>query len=125
MDGRQDPADFTTSLEEDNSHVGNVFSNPISERQVIAFTEAALIRFFQPPYNTQFRERFPSPDHKSYEECYHLDINGIFVSLDLSCLKQTFEGQIGQIGCEFPIHYDLHNEAERRSLLDDVFRRKK
>ena len=46
----------------------------ISEQQQINFTEAALIRYFSPSYNKEYKDTFPSPAHKTYSECYDLDI---------------------------------------------------
>ncbi len=66
----------------------NKFINPlemkISKNQIVNFTEAALIQTFKPQFNKDFKNTFPSPVHKSYSECYDLDINGIIVEMDLS-----------------------------------------
>jgi hypothetical protein len=62
--------------------------NPISEKQKINFTEAALIRTFLPKYNKDFKNTFPNPAHTSYSECYILDINAIVVELDTSEMRR-------------------------------------
>jgi hypothetical protein len=62
----------------------NTKENPFSERQIINFTEAALIRTFLPKYNKEYKNTFPNPAHSSYSECYSLDINSIVVELDTS-----------------------------------------
>ncbi len=56
----------------------------ITERQKINFTEAALIKYFEPKYNKEFKNSFPSTQHKSYSECYDLDIKALTIELDTS-----------------------------------------
>jgi len=56
----------------------------ISEKQKINFTEAALIKYFQPKYNIEFKDSFPSTKHKSYSECYNLDVKALAIELDTS-----------------------------------------
>lgn len=60
----------------------NTGENPFSEKQIINFTEAALIRTFLPKYNKEYKNTFPNPAHSSYSECYNLDINSIVVEMD-------------------------------------------
>lgn len=54
----------------------------INEQQKINFTEAALIRYFEPQYNIEYKNSFPNPAHKTYAECYELDINSIAIELE-------------------------------------------
>lgn len=56
----------------------------ITERQKINFTEAALIKYFQPKYNIEFKDSFPSTKHKSYSECFSLDVKALTIELDTS-----------------------------------------
>lgn len=59
-----------------------------SDQQKITFTEAALIRCFEPQYNIDYKDTFPSPSHSSYSECYKLDINAIVIQIDTSEIKR-------------------------------------
>uniref|UniRef100_UPI00404A45EB hypothetical protein n=1 Tax=Fulvivirga sp. TaxID=1931237 RepID=UPI00404A45EB len=56
----------------------------INEQQKINFTEAALIKYFQPPYNVIYKDSFPNPAHSTYSECYDLDINSVCIELNTS-----------------------------------------
>ena len=56
----------------------------INEQQRINFTEAALIKYFQPPYNKIYKDSFPNPAHSTYSECYELDINSVCIELQTS-----------------------------------------
>ncbi|MCA6380691.1 MAG: hypothetical protein IM574_01790 [Cytophagales bacterium] len=59
-----------------------------SDEQKINFTEAALIRCFEPLYNEKYKKSFPDPDHISYSECYSLDLNAIVIEVDTSEIKR-------------------------------------
>ncbi len=73
-------------LKKDNDRFSHVFNKlnyeGINEQQKINFTEAALIKYFQPPYNKIYKDSFPNPAHITYSECYDLDINSICIELD-------------------------------------------
>lgn len=63
----------------------NLSFNPydhISKEQEINFTEAALIRYFQPKYNDKFRYTFPSRDHSVYSDCYKVGLDYIQIEID-------------------------------------------
>lgn len=117
MDGA-DP-DTGTTDDEDNAHWKEVLSSPVSEDQKINFTEAALIRYFQPEYNTVFRNSFPNPAHKTYADCYSLDINSVAFELhtedSIHCKlwSSSAEAQWFHLAT-----YALHNAEERRGMFE-------
>ena len=93
----------------------------IKEQQKINFTEAALIKYFQPKYNKIYKDSFPNPAHLTYSECYDLDINAICIEL------QTYE----IINCCFfsdviqPAHSHMHkfllnSQIERKSIFEII-----
>lgn len=91
----------------------------MNEQQKINFTEASLIRYFQPPYNKIYKGSFPNPAHKTYSECYDLDINSVGFEM------QTEEMINCQIYSETitkkPVHYvsyPLHSAEDRKSIFD-------
>ena len=84
MDGHTEYTE--EELEADNLRFSGVYNKlhyeGIHEQQKINFTEAALIRYFEPPYNIEYKNTFPNPAHKTYAECYELNINSVAVELD-------------------------------------------
>jgi hypothetical protein len=113
-----DVKDFQTSDEEDNEHIEQVLATGISEQQSINFTEAALIRYFEPEYNEIFKNTFPNPAHKTYSECYELDINSVIVTIEtdnLGCMLWSPKRPPDMVHIAV---YPLHSEAERRCLLN-------
>jgi hypothetical protein len=121
IDGRKDT--YGTTSEEDDKHRSKVFKNiledPMSLQQVINFTEAALIRYFQPPYNKIYKNSFPNPKHTSYSECYDIDLNMIMVELQteqigLKLYSESVEPKWIHY-CEFPLH-----SREKRIYMFDL-----
>lgn len=116
FDGRTDK--FGTTPEEDLAHMDKVLHTELTEGQGINYIEAAMIRYFQPPYNIEFKDSFPDQKHTSYAECYALDLNAVCVELDTQ-----------EIGCRLwtptvapewlhLISYQLHSPEEREHMFD-------
>lgn len=108
--------------EKDTEHLkrvtNTVLHDGLKEQQVINFTEAALIRYFQPPYNIEYKDTFPNPAHSTYSECYRLDINSISIELNTESIKcRLFSSAILPT-----IHhiktFPLHSEDDRKGMFD-------
>lgn len=84
VDGRTEFTDDERS--EDRERFATVYDKlnweGINEQQKINFTEAALIRYFRPLYNTIYKESFPNPAHSTYQECFDLDINSVCIEMN-------------------------------------------
>lgn len=88
-----------------------------SERQKINFTEAALIKYFEPKYNIEFKDNFPSEKHKSYNECYKLDIRTLNIEVDTSDLiRNLYTTKIGRKNYH-SVMFEFKNDDDRLSLL--------
>ncbi|HEY0152958.1 MAG TPA: hypothetical protein VGB92_13230 [Longimicrobium sp.] len=106
------------SDEEDNAHIKRITSADLPEQLWINFTEAALIRYFDPPYNKMFRGTFPNPAHGSYHECYNLDLNLVSVAVETSEARtQLWSSAVPRAWLHLPV-YPLHSAEERRSMFE-------
>jgi len=116
FDGRS--KDIKSTLAEDNAHIEKVIANPITEQHQINFTEAALIRYFQPEYNVIYRDSFPSPAHATYSQCYDLDLNMVVAEINTEdiflCL---FSRTVPPRGAHFA-EFALHNKEDRKAMFD-------
>jgi hypothetical protein len=111
-----DPDNY--DMEEDDEHSAQLLSNPISESQRINFTEAALIRHFQPEYNDHFKTSFPNPAHKTYRDCYDLDLNAVFVELNSETIWcRLYSSAVSPTWTHLP-HFLLHDPKERAAMID-------
>lgn len=116
--------EFICSDEDSDSHLKEVLSTLPKENQVINITEAAIINYFKPTYNTIFVNNFPSVKHTGYRQYYDLDYNCLTVELDMTFnyipylqlytetnrLRNPFES----------INYNLFNDPNR-SNMNDIF----
>ena len=116
IDGRA--KEFATTTEDDDEHIKTVTSTQITEQQMINFTEAALIKYFQPPYNKIFKDTFPNPAHSTYSECYDIDLNMVCVELQTEELRLRLWSEAVQPDwihfCSFP----LHSREERQYMFE-------
>lgn len=113
---------IASSESESEEHLKNTIdqltNGGLSEQQQINFTEAALIRYFEPKYNKMFKGSFPNPAHSTYSECYTLDLNAVSVELNTIELGgHLWSAKEPPRHIHFII-YPLHSEAERRSMFD-------
>lgn len=90
----------------------------ITEKQKINFTEAALIKYFQPKYNIEFKDSFPSTKHKSYSECYNLDIKALTIELDTSeNTRKIFTEKVERTHHHMKM-FEFNSDEDRISLLE-------
>lgn len=116
FDGRAGAVETTD--EQDRQHIDEVMDADLNEQFWINFAEAALIRYFQPDYNTMFKGTFPSPAHGSYRECYDIDINTLAVGIDTSELHAKLWSPSAPASYWHTPHFELHSREERMSMLD-------
>ena len=91
----------------------------LDEGQKINFTEAALIRYFQPPYNKEYKDTFPTKTHTSYSECYDLDINSICFEMETSdSIHCKFYSSTVERNSLHMATFLLHSPEERRMFFD-------
>lgn len=94
-------------------------SGGISERQFINFTEAALIRYFSPPYNEIYKDSFPDPAHVTYTECYDLDVNLVNVEIgSFSAMNLIFFSEKVPRKKRHFAEFVLHNKEQRINMFD-------
>ena len=97
-----------TTIEEDSEHIREILNTKITEQQQINFTEAALIRYFQPPYNKIYKDSFPNPSHSTYSECYDIDLNMVCVEIQSEDLRLRLWSESVEPKwvhfCSFPLH---------------------
>lgn len=118
MDGRVEKT--ATTAEEDSAHASAVLEHAMSQQQIINFTEAALIRYFQPPYNETYKRIFPSPGHKTYRDCYDLDLNMVCAELQTEgVLTRLWSAAVPPAWMHFA-QFALHSREDRVSILNAV-----
>lgn len=89
----------------------------ISDKQNIAVAEAALINYFKPPYNKNFKHNFPSSEHE-YKECYELDLDYVMVELDTAGLGFRLWSQAVEVNKEHIISYTFDSKQDFENLFN-------
>lgn len=105
----------------DNELINNFTNNRgliITEKQKINFTEAALIKMFEPPYNKEFKNNFPDVKHSSYSECYSLDIRALKIELDTSEMVRRIYSKKIERKIYHSKMFEFKNDEDRISLLE-------
>ncbi|UTG61525.1 hypothetical protein J2O09_00735 [Elizabethkingia anophelis] len=106
--------------DKEEEKINDFFKNEglkFSEKQKINFTEAALIKLFEPPYNSEFKNSFPDKNHKSYTECYSLDIRSLTIELDTSeMVRHIYTKKSGRKKYHSEM-FEFENDEDRISLL--------
>ncbi len=99
--------------------MNRVLNQGLNEQQKINFTEAALIRYFQPPYNKIYKDSFPNPAHSTYSECYEIDINSIVIELQTcEILNCNFFSEVIDRKPYHSATFFLHSLKERMDMFD-------
>lgn len=119
--GSDEALQTTKSKKRDNKLTENFFDNRglvFSEKQKINFTEAALIKMFEPKYNKDFKNSFPNNKHSSYSECYSLNVRAITIELDTSeMVRKIYTEKTGR-KINHSKMFEFENDQDRISLLE-------
>ncbi len=106
------------STSDDIDHIKNNIHSPMTDQQFISFTEAALIKYFQPEYNKVYKNIFPSPAHLTYKQCYTLDLNMIGIEIQSENVRCRLWSQSVEPKWIHVHKFYLHNEEERKNMFD-------
>ena len=86
----------------------------ITEAERTAIYEAALIRYFQPTFNKEFKRSFPSTNMKLLAQCYEKDFSAVVAEICLDDLPFTiFSEAVEHRNYHIAMH-DLHSAADRK-----------
>jgi len=99
---------------------GLLFDTNEAERTTLY--EAALIRYFQPSFNKEFKNSFPSTNMKVLAECYDKDFSALVAEICIDELPfKLFSAAAQRTGTGY--HYakhNLHNDESRRVFFTEV-----
>jgi hypothetical protein len=116
--GPRPPVPLVNPTEEDIAADLTRLGTPISEQQQINLAEASLIKYFSPPYNSIYKGRFPNPAHKTYAECYELDLNTVGFEIETSPIAAQLYSEKRPPSWIHAEVFPLHDESERRRMFD-------
>lgn len=88
------------------------------DRQLVNLGEAALIRHFQPRYNSMYTKNFPDEAHVGYKEAYLAKYNSVSAELCGEEMDLIFYNDVVTPIDHVLAQYSLLSEADRISMLD-------
>ncbi len=104
--------DASQSDERIKSGLDKLFDS--SERERITLYEAALISYFKPPYNKEFKNSFPSTNLKVLADCYDKDFSSVIAEIFLDDFHYLLWSKSVEKRFFHIVNIDLHTEKERR-----------
>lgn len=90
----------------------------LSDKQNVCLAEAALINYFKPHYNKEFKNTFPSRNHSDYNECYELNLDYIVVELDTTAFGYKLWSPTIEAGNEHMIKYTFDSKKRFEDLFN-------
>jgi len=84
-----------------------------TEAEKITLYEASMIKYFQPKYNKEFMNSFPSTNMKCLEDCYEKDISGVVAEICIDELPALIFSSCVQDNLYHVVKHDLHSSSDR------------
>lgn len=84
------------------------------------FTEAALIRYFRPEYNDKYKDNFPDSKHRSYTECYDLDVSQISVEVNTEDSGYRLYSDCVDRKEHHVARYHMQSSNDRRKMFEEL-----
>lgn len=97
----------------DEEHAVKALTAPIAEQHRVNLSEAGLIRYFDPSYNSMFRSLFPKSSQKLLDRCYELDFSTLVIELNTEAIGlRTWSPKV-EAGFHHIASFDLHGPTRR------------
>lgn len=90
----------------------------MSQKEIVNITEAGLIKYFCPPYNTLLKNKFPHATQKLLEKCRKHDINSVSIIIDTASKNLSLFSQKVKSNCTHRAQFRIHSQDDRVSFQD-------
>jgi hypothetical protein len=84
------------------------------EAERVTLYEASLIRYFQPPFNREFKDSFPSTNLKSLADCYEKDFSALISEICIDELPFKLMSAAVAPAQYHIAKFDLHDDEARQ-----------
>lgn len=88
-----------------------LFGTTAHER--ISLYEAAMIRYFRPRFNVEFKDSFPSTNLAVLRDCYEKDFSAVVAEIVFDDLPWRLKSDFVAPAFSHLVRHDLHEAAER------------
>lgn len=111
---------FADNQEESESRISNGMNKlrDTNEQERITLYEASLIRHFQPKFNKEFKNSFPSTRMKLLKDCYEKDFSAIIAEICFDNMYlHLFSDSVVPAAYHIITHY-LHDDENRKMFFN-------
>lgn len=91
-----------------------------NEAERISLYEAALIRYFSPEFNKEFKNSFPSTNLKILTDCYEKDFSAVIAEISIDELGFQLCSEKVPPKHSHIAKFDLHKEEERKMFFFEL-----
>lgn len=102
----------TQGTERIKNGLDKLFDTNEAERTTLY--EASLIRYFQPPFNKEFKNSFPSTNMKLLRDCYNKDFSTLVAEISIDGLPFVLFSDAVAHKIYHIAKHDLHTAQERK-----------
>ncbi|OEZ85334.1 hypothetical protein JAB6_21830 [Janthinobacterium sp. HH104] len=88
-----------------------------TEQERISLYEAALIRYFYPEFNKEFKDSFPSTNLKILQDCYEKDFGGVVAEICIDGLAFRLCSEKVEPTPHHIARHSLHKVEERKMFF--------
>ncbi|MDW9508807.1 hypothetical protein GOA81_28130 [Sinorhizobium meliloti] len=85
-----------------------------TEKERVALYEAALIRYFFPTFNAEFKDSFPSTNLRILQDCYEKDFSAVSAEILFDDFPFTLYSEIAPAKHHHLAYFDLHDDKARK-----------
>jgi hypothetical protein len=89
-----------------------------TEEERVSLYEAALIRYFNPHFNKEFKESFPSTNLKILRDCYDKDFSAVVAEICIDSLPYTLWSKSVLAQHYHIAKHDLHKAEDRKMFFE-------
>lgn len=90
--------------------------NP-SEHEQISLFEAAFIKYFEPKFNKEFKNSFPSTNLKILQDCYEKDFACVCAEINLDGLPFHLKSEKVAPNYHHIAHFNIHGKIDRDAFF--------
>lgn len=101
----------------DKMHYQKMLDADFTRAMRISLAEAALIRYFQPEYNKEYKNEFPKKRHKILKKLYDYDFAALTVEASVEDLGLHLYSETIRSNWHHIANFDIHDPVERKSFF--------
>lgn len=88
-----------------------------SEHEQVCLFEAAFIKYFEPKFNIEFKNSFPSTNLKILQDCYEKDFASVCAEINFDGLPFDLKSEKIESNSSHMANFNIHGKADREAFF--------